>query len=247
AVAKILGAHERKLTTAFARLVSHCLFETHFCRVRRANEKGVVEGAVRYARLNFFVPVPDVAGFAELNAYLRACCESDMTRRLRGKTHSKRQLLEEDKVVGLALPNAPFDPRRLVSTTATSESLVRFDTNDYSVPVEYGHRPVVVKASTDTIEIYHVDQRIARHQRCWDRERQIFEPTHYLALLERKPGSLDHARPLVGWDLPEEFAVLRRKLEAQREDGTLQYIRVLMLMREYTQQRVTIAVRHALR
>ncbi|MCP4643008.1 MAG: IS21 family transposase, partial [bacterium] len=101
AVAKILGAHERKLTTAFARLVSHYLFDTHFCRVRRANEKGVVEGAVRYARLNFFVPVPQVADFAELNAHLRACCESDMTRRLRGKTHSKRQLLEEDKVVGL--------------------------------------------------------------------------------------------------------------------------------------------------
>jgi len=26
--------------------------------VRRANEKGVVEGTVKFARLNFFVPVP---------------------------------------------------------------------------------------------------------------------------------------------------------------------------------------------
>jgi len=94
AVAQILGPHERKLTTAFARLVGHYLFDPHFCRVRRANEKGVVEGLVRYARQNFFVPVPQVEGFAELNAHLRACCESDMTRRLRGKTLSKRQLLE---------------------------------------------------------------------------------------------------------------------------------------------------------
>ena len=61
AVSQILGAHERKLTAAFGRLVSHYLFKAHFCRVRRANEKGVVEGAVKYSRLNFLVPVPDVA------------------------------------------------------------------------------------------------------------------------------------------------------------------------------------------
>jgi hypothetical protein len=170
-----------------------------------------------------------------------------MARRLRGKTLSKKQLLAEDKVAALAVPDEKFDPRRQVSTTATSESLVRFDTNDYSVPVEYGHRPVVLKASVDTVHIYHAGRQIAQHERCWDRERQIFDPIHYLALLERKPGSLDHARPLAEWDLPEEFALLRRRLEAKRPDGTREYIRVLMLVREYPLQRVAIAVRHAVR
>jgi transposase len=247
AVAQILGAHERKLTAAFGRLVGHYLFEPHFCRVRRANEKGVVEGSVKYSRLNFFVPVPHVHDFAELNRHLRACCLSDMARRLRGKTLSKEQLLAEDKVAALAVPNDRFDPRRQVSTTATSESLVRFDTNDYSVPVAYGHRPVVLKASVDTVCIYHAGRQIARHVRSWERQRQVFDPIHYLALLERKPGSLDHARPLAGWDLPEEFALLRRRLEARRADGTKEYIRVLLLLREYPLQRVAIAVRHAVR
>jgi len=247
AVAQIIGAHERKLTVAFGRLVSHYLFTPHFCRVRRANEKGVVEGSVRYSRLNFFVPVPDVQDFAELNGHLRACCESDMSRRLRGKTLSKKQLLAEDKVAGVSIPADRFDPRRQVSTTATSEALVRFDTNDYSVPVEYGHRPVVLKASVDTVSVYHAGREIARHQRCWQRERQIFDPTHYLALLERKPGSLDHARPLANWKLPEQFALLRRRLEAGRADGTKEYIRVLLLLREYPPERVGIAVRHAVR
>jgi len=247
AVSKILGAHERKLTVGFGRLVGHHLFTPHFCRVRRANEKGVVEGSVRYVRQNFFVPVPQVADYAELNAHLRSCCQSDMNRKLRGKTLSKRQLLEEDKVASLALPTDRFDPRRQESTTATSESLVRFNTNDYSVPVAYGHRPVVLKASVDTVFLYHGDKEIARHRRCWDREKQIFDPTHYLALLERKPGSLDHARPLANWKLPEPLAVLRRRFEAQRVDGTREYIRVLMLLREYPPERVAIAVRHALR
>jgi len=247
AVAQILGPHERKLTTAFGRLVSHYLFDPHFCRVRRANEKGVVEGSVRYSRLNFFVPVPDADDFAELNAHLRACCESDLMRRLRGKTLSKRQLLEEDKVAGLTIPTDRFDPRRLVSTTATSEALVRFDTNDYSVPVEHAHKPVVLRASTTRVFVYRGGDQIARHERCWEREKQIFDPLHYLSLLQRKPGSLDHARPLAGWDLPEAFAALRRRLEARRPDGTREYIRVLLLVREYPLERVAIAVRHALR
>ena len=247
AMTQITGAHRRKLTAAFARLVGHYLFQPHFCRIRRANEKGVVEGAVKYSRLNFLVPVPEVADYAQLNAHLLTCCRSDMTRRLRGKKLSKGQLLEEDKVAGLAIPADRFDPRRLVSTTATSEALVRLDTNDYSVPVEYGHRPVVIKASVDTVSIYHADREIARHTRCGEREKQVFDPVHYLSLLDRKPGSLDHGRPFEGWDLPEDFAVLRRRLEAHREDGTREYIRVLLLLRDYPLGRVAMAVRHALR
>jgi hypothetical protein len=33
----------------------------------------------------------------------------------------------------------------------------------------------------------------------------VFNPLHYLALLERKIGALDQAAPLVGWELPEEL------------------------------------------
>ena len=245
-IAKILGPRERTLATAFGRLVGHYLFEPHFCLVRRANEKGVVEGAVKYSRLNFMVPVPQVADFAELNAYLQACCESDMGRKLRGKLFSKKLLLAEDNVAGLKLPADRFDTRRLVSTRSNSESLVRFDDNDYSVPVSCAHHPVTIKASTADVFVYNMDKEIARHQRCWDKQQQIFDPTHYLQLLERKPGSLDYARPLANWNLPECFTILRRKLEAQREDGTREYIRVLLLLRDYSLEHLAIAIRNSL-
>ncbi len=242
-VAKILGAHARERTVGFARLVSHYLFEPHFCRVRRANEKGVVEGAVRYSRQNFMVPVPQVADYAELNTHLLECCRSDMTRRLRGKTLPKRELLKDDRIAGLILPKSAFDSRKLVSTTANSEALVRFDTNDYSVPVEHGHKPVVLKASVDTVFLYHQGLEIARHARCWLKEKQVFEPLHYLRLLERKPGSLDYARPLADWSLPEELHRLRRRLEANLDDGTREYIRVLMLLQKYSMARLIGAIR----
>jgi hypothetical protein len=70
---------------------------------------------------------------------------------------------------------------------------------------------------------------------------------HYLALLERKPGALDHARPLAHWTLPECFGVLRRRLEAQRDgDGTREYIRVLRLLEQHAFGTVRTAVEKAL-
>ena len=246
AISAILGPHARKYTDAFKQLLSHYLFDAHFCRIRRANEKGVVEGSVKYSRLNFFVPVPQVRDFEELNVHLVAGCQSDLARRLRGKELTKRQLLLEDKLAGRSLPATPFEACRVVSTIANSESLVRFDTNDYSVPVAYAHRPVVIKAGVQDVRISCGRKVIARHRRCWDRERQVFDPVHYLALLERKPGSLDHARPLEDWTLPECFGILRRRLEVEREDGTKEYIRVLLLLQTHSLRILTQAVERAL-
>ena len=70
AVSKITGSRARRITRGFAQLVSHYLFDHHFFLVRRAYEKGVVEGVVKYTRLNFFVPVPQVRDLDELNAHL---------------------------------------------------------------------------------------------------------------------------------------------------------------------------------
>ena len=82
AVAQILGGgKERRLTHGFLQFKSHYLFAHHFCRIRRGNEKGVVEGLVKFTRLNFFVPVPQVRDFEELNGFLRQRCEEDRQRR----------------------------------------------------------------------------------------------------------------------------------------------------------------------
>ena len=77
----------------------------------------------------------------------------------------------------------------------------------------------------------------------------IFEPIHYLALLERKPGALDFARPLEGWQLPDCFSELRRRLEALQEGskGTRSYIKVLRLLESATLKELEVAIKEALR
>jgi transposase len=89
-VSKIVGPHERKPTDGFLKLQSHYLFREHFCRVRRPNEKGVVEGVVKFARLNFFVPVPQVEDLEALNRRLAEMCREDMKRLFAARAEPKR-------------------------------------------------------------------------------------------------------------------------------------------------------------
>jgi len=59
----------------------------------------------------------------------------------------------------------------------------------------------------------------------------LFEPRHYLALLEQKTNALDQAAPLVGWELPEEITRLRRLLEArQGKRGKREHVQILRLL-----------------
>ena len=247
-VSQIIGAHARKLTNGFLQLQSHYLFEEHFCQVRRPNEKGVVEGVVKFARLNYFVPVPQVKDFDELNAFLVERCREDLKRTLRGRKGCKKELLTEDQQALLDLPATPFDACKKVSTTVDRLSLIRFDCNDYSVPVRFAHHTVVVKGYTDHVCIFREDLMIAEHARCWDKEDVAFEPIHYLELLERKPGALDHAKPLHDWELPESFSALRNRLEEEgRNQGTREFIRVLRLLEKHSITKVSTAIEKALR
>ncbi len=248
-VSKIVGAHERKLTDGFLKLQSHYLFREHFCRLRRANEKGVVEGAVKYSRLNFFVPVPQVRDLAELNEWLVKKCREDLQRRLRGKTGAKAERLQEDQAAFLPLPPVAFDACRKQPTRANSLSLVRFDDNDYSVPVSYAHHEILVKGSVDRVILCHKDRVVAEHLRSWGKEGIFFDYRHYLPLLERKPGSLDYARPLMDLNLPECFDTLRRRLQGEEErqgEGLREFIRVLRLLEDYPMDRLRKAVEKAL-
>jgi transposase len=247
AVTKVLKGRDRQLTKEFLRLQSYHLFAEHFCLVRRANEKGHVERLLGTARRNFLVPVPGVATLVALNETLVDRCQQNLQHRTRGKSGTKGELLIEDQAAFLPLPKQPFEARRITQAAADSQSLVRFDSNSYSVPVKYAHRKMTVAATVDEVRLVYEDHLVARHRRCWQKEQYLFEPVHYLALLERKPGGFGHARPLENWQLPECFALLRRRLEAELGGGgTRQFIRVLRLLESFTLAQLSDAVEYAL-
>ena len=156
--------------------------------------------------------------------------------------------MERDLEALLPLPAAAYEACDQQASRVSSLSLVRYRTNDYSVPVAYGHRDVLVKGYVDQVVISCGAEVIARHPRSYEQEDFVFDPMHYLPLLERKIGALDQAAPLVGWDLPEEYATLRRRMEARMgTKGKREFVRVLRLMEDFSDQEVHQAVRKALR
>ena len=248
AVAKILGDGRRQRTRAFTELQSHYLFDDRFGRPGKGNDKGKVEGLVGYARRNFLVPIPSFESFDALNAYLERRCLERMDAQLRGHAETIGQRMERDLEALLPLPDAPYDACDKQAGRVSSLSLVRYRTNDYSVPVAYGHRDVLVRGYVDEVVISCGSEVIARHPRSYERDDFVYDPIHYLSLLERKTAALDQAAPLQGWELPEEFGVLRRLLESRMgRRGKREYVQVLRLLETFSQQEVADAVKDAIR
>ena len=247
AVARILGDGRRQRTRTFNELQSHYLFADRFGRPGKGNDKGKVEGLVGYARRNFLVPIPRVTSFAELNARLLEDCRRRWSDRRRGHAETIGERLTRDRDAFLSLPQAPYDACEKRAVRVNSLSLVRYRGNDYSVPTAYGHREVLVRGYVHEVVIACAADEIARHPRSYEREDFVFNPLHYLALLERKIGARDQAAPLVGWELPAEFATLRRLLEARMgKSGKREFVQVLRLLEVFRPDDVLAGIRAAL-
>ena len=247
AVARILGDGTRLRTQMFSALQSHYLFKDRFGRPAKGNDKGKVEGMVGYARRNFMVPMPRFESFDALNADLVSQCLQRQSTVLRGHKQTIGERFVGDKSALSALPKYPFEACETQSTRVSSLSMVRYRGNDYSVPVAYGHREVVVRGYVDQVVICASGDQIARHQRSYEREEMIFDPMHYLSLLEKKIGAFDQAAPLQGWALPEGFATLRRLLEARMgKAGKREYVQVLRLLETFEVEVVHKAIHDAL-
>jgi transposase len=247
AVARILGDGTRQRTRVFSELQSHYLFADRFGRPGKGNDKGKVEGLVGWVRRNLLVPLPRAVSFEMLNAELIKGCRARLGARLRGHDETIGERLARDLAAFHELPAAAYDACEKRSGRVSSLSLVRYRGTDYSVPTAYGHREVLIRGYVHEVVISCGAEIIARHVRSYEREDFVFDPLHYLALLERKIGALDQAAPLAGWELPEVFTTLRRLLEARMgKQGKREFVQVLRLIEVFPIEEVAAGVRDAI-
>jgi transposase len=247
AVAQILGDGKRTRSRMFSTLQSHYLFEDKFGRPGKGNDKGKVEGLVGYVRRHLMVPMPVADSFDAMNARFLEQCVERRQAVLRGHSQSIGERMQADLAAFMPLPRVPFDPCHMVTGRASSMSLVRYRTNDYSVPTAYAHQEVVIKGYVDRVAVIYRGEQIAVHPRSYEREDFIANPLHYLALLEHKPRALDQAAPLDGWVLAEPMHRIRRLMEARNgKEGRREFIQVLRLCERFEQPQVEWAVARAL-
>jgi transposase len=240
----------RREVRAFVAFRSYYLFSSHFCTVGQGHEKGQVESGVGYTRRNFFVPLPECTSFGDLNQQLLKRCLKEDSRRVARQPNTIREAWEQERSHLLPLPASDYECCAMTSVSLTPYSQATYETNRYSVPVNRARKNVTLKAYPFQIEIWDGVELLASHPRCYDREQDIFDPLHYLCLLEERPGAFDYAKPLKQWratwpaSYHQMLGILRDKWPEGR--GVQEFVRILEFHQHHAAPLIERAIEQAL-
>ena len=139
AVARILGDGKRQRTRVFTELQSHYLFEDRFGRPGKGNDKGKVE---RSASRRNFLAVPRAES-------LDALAGAGASGAAAGSRGDDRRAPRAGSPSSATATPGSIRCLRQASRARELLSLVRYRDNDYSVPVAYGYREVVIRGYVD--------------------------------------------------------------------------------------------------
>ena len=215
-----------------------------FTNPSKGNEKGIVENRVGYIRRNYFVPKAKYKTIEELNEYLRRACELRREQKHHKEERTIGEVVVKEQEEFISLPKNRYECCDIKLAKVNSYSLVRYKTNDYSVPTQYAYKDVTLKAYYNKVLIFYKEREIAGHIRCFGKHEQSYNYLHYLPILSQKSKALDQAKPLQDLKLPEEFERLRRFLEKRYEGtkGRREYIKILELLTHHSKEELKWAI-----
>ncbi len=247
AVSRLLQGHSRQEQQAFRHFHSVYGYEAVFANPAAGWEKGSVENLVGYARRTYFVPLPEAESFDALNALLRQHAIADQARTMAGRTDSIAALLALERPLLTPLPHHPLDVGEVREVLVRSTSRVRFETNDYSVPVRYVGSRLSLHADPFWIQLWSGSELVATHPRCYGRKQIVEDFRHYVPLLLEKPFAVPFASALRHGALPHTWEQYRQQLVAEREagglrDGNREFARILHLCLSHSLAEVSAAL-----
>lgn len=233
-VNKILGGKERQFNSRFNQLCSHYLYEPVACNPAAGWEKGQVENQAGVLRKRFFSPQIKVTDFRHLNALLKEHCIGWAKTRSHPENRNQSiwQAYEHEKRYLLKKPPA-FDGYAERPSRVSPSGLVSFDRNRYSVDCRQVGKTVQLRAYADRIVIVKDTEVVGDHPRQFGRDKTVFDPWHYLPVLERKPGVLRNGAPFKGWVLPEPITNVGQILKERYSDWDRQFVAILTVLPLY--------------
>src|SRR5208283_5189887 len=232
-VTKIMLGKERTFNKRFLNLASHYLFEPVACTPAAGWEKGQVENQVKFVRQRFFVPRPKFANIDELNQWLRDKCQTIAA----GHEHPEfkdgtvAEYFEKEKGHLVAL-STMFDGYKEIPAHVGSTALVSYDRNRYSANASAVGKAVMIRAYANRIVIVDDGNVIGEHARQFARDKVIYDPWHYIEVLQRKPGALRNGAPFKNWELPQPLTEIRQIL-SKHSDGDRQFVGILGVVSIY--------------
>ena len=239
-VTRIGKGRERDYHQRFLACMNHYVMEPEACNPAAGWEKGQVESQVKVMRKQIFAPKLSFATLADLNVHLQARCEA-----LAGRPHPEQKdrsiaAVFADERDHLRPLGRGFDGYTERQVRISSTCLARFDTNSYSVPSRHAGTRLSLRAYADRIVLTDGTEIIATHGRSFERHRMIFDPWHYLPLLQKKPGALRDGAPFKGWHLPEPLRMIRAHYQKQ-QGGDRDFVELLNLCQTHGHDAVEMA------
>ena len=246
-VSKVLVGKDRVFNRRFQNLASYYLFDLVACTPAAGWEKGQVENQVGVVRKRFFAKRRTFTDLEELNEWLSDECRNHAATAKHPERKDKtiEQMFAEEKLKLLPLPASPFDGYQESVARVSPQLLISFDRNRYSVNAMTVGKAVQVRAYANRIVVVMNGISVAVHKRHFGRDKVIYNPWHYLAVLERKPGALRNGAPFRQWELPESMSDVRKLLE-ERSDGDRQFVGILAVVGRYGLDSVADACTQAL-
>jgi hypothetical protein len=242
AVLQVLEGHSRREHEVFLHFQSVYRFEALFANVHAGWEKGSVENLVGYARRNYFVPLPEGADLEAINTSLRENCLCDQQRIMAGRIDPIASRLTFERAQLGPLPTYAPDPGPLAEVLVHSTGRVRFQTNDYSAPIQYAYQRLTLKADPFRVRLYVGAELVADHPRCYEKRQVIEDWRHYVPLLVKKSFAVPWASALRNADLPSSFEAARQDLLTRRSDGNREFARLLELCLTHPVEAVDAAI-----
>jgi transposase len=232
----------------FVALCGHFLMQPIACERRDPESKGVVEAAVRFVKRNAlegrreqFVTWNDYVRFAP---YWR---DQVANVRMHDSTHERPiDRFQSERLRLRHLPDIPFDSDEVISTVVTPHARVRFDSNRYSVPPQFVRKPVTLRASDTSLRVLHEGVEIARHERCYEKNRIFCLPDHQLAAIQMRRRKRSHEVDQEFDALGSEAREFHLQLLGQPVQASRHIRRLLGLVRIYGRGDVIAAIRLAL-
>jgi len=183
-VTKVLRGKERVFNRRFQNLASYYLFDLVACTPAAGWEKGQVENQVGVVRKRFFAKRRTFADLDELNEWLADECRNHAATAKHPELKDKTvdQVFTDERPNLLPLPVSPFDGYKESVVRVSSQLLISFDRNRYSVNAMAVGKTVQVRAYANRIIMVMNGITVGVHKRHLGRDKVIYDPWHYLAV-----------------------------------------------------------------
>ncbi len=228
----------------FKKLEAHYAFEGIFCNAYSGWEKGSVENLVSVIRKIAFTPMPWVESYEELQEHVtQKCVQYCMSHRIKTRTRTIKDMLDEEKTFLLPLPAYPLDPSEEIKANVYPDLTVKVSGIKYSVPPEYVGMSVTVKVSPFNVDIYHLGKLIYQHKKGMHSSDHQYIPEHYLEILLKKPRAIQNAVPINKGVMPPELANFLKL--CKEWDKNVQFVNILLLAKKMDSDTLLWAVKQA--